>query len=363
MSELDQDAVVEEIDTTESSVEIGQEPDVQVENIYFTLEESDSVNPLIEQTKQIQPLTVPTSGPVIFIVPYRDRDSHLAFFIPHMSKLLSGLKYKYQIYFLHQKDKRSFNRGAMKNIGFQVVKDMYPETYKDMTLVFHDIDSLLTTLVDGVDFRTKKGTIKHFYGFRHTLGGIFSITAGDFEEINGFPNFWTWGYEDNLIQLRAKNANIAIDRTIFYDTKVGPERIVRLYQNSIREVNPAEYDRYKQLTKEGVDSITDLVYTVQPTTGFVDVTGFHTGVEEATNLTKDFDLIYGAKPFDVSTQTVIQTNFRMMNVSLNGGDLQPKYTPPPPVNNNTAATMTYEPRFSMNANRPKRQAPRMSMLF
>ena len=329
------------------------EPDVEIENIYLTFEESGSLNPLLEDKSPED------MGHVIFIVPYRDRENHLVFFKPHMAQLLSRLKYKYQIFFLHQKDKRSFNRGAIKNIGFRVVKDLYPETYKDITLVFHDIDSLLSTLVDGVDFRTKKGIIKHFYGFRHTLGGIFSITAGDFEEINGFPNFWTWGYEDNLIQLRAKNANIKIDRTIFYDTKVGPSRIIRLYQNSIREVNRAEYDRYNQLTVEGVDSITGIQYLIRPETGFVDVTDFSTGVEEATTLTKDFDLIYGAKPFDISAKTVIQTHFRMMNVSLNG-DSQQK--PPTPVSN-TAETMTYEPMFPMNANRPKRQAPRMSMLL
>lgn len=331
------------------------DPDVEIENIYLTFEDPHSSNPLLNETDE-------SAGHVIFIVPYRDRENHLVFFKPHMAQLLSGLKYKYQIYFLHQKDKRSFNRGAIKNIGFRVVKDLYPETYKDITLVFHDIDSLLSTLIDGVDFRTKKGVIKHFYGFRHTLGGIFSITAGDFEEINGFPNFWTWGYEDNLIQMRAKNASILIDRSVFYDTKVGPTRIIRLYQDSIREVNRAEYDRYKQFTTEGVDSITGIQYRIQPETGFVDVTEFSTGIEEATDLTKDFDLMYGAKPFDLSTKTVIQTHFRMMNVTLNG-DSQPK-PPLPPVNNTAAAaTTTYEPMFSMNANRPKRQAPRMSMLL
>ena len=47
------------------------------------------------------------------------------------------------------------------------------------------------------------------------LGGIVSITAGDFEKINGFPNLWSWGYEDNALNQRAKFHNITIDEVSF----------------------------------------------------------------------------------------------------------------------------------------------------
>lgn len=325
-----------------------EEPVLDIENIYFTMEETDElemdINPMkeedavepeveVEQEVEAEPEAEPevepeeeaevepeaeavkespVSSPVIFIVPYRNREAHLAFFQPHMARLLADVDYEYRILFIHQKDSRSFNRGAMKNIGFLTVKALYPDTYKDITIVLHDIDSLL---VDRVDFHTIPGTIKHFYGFGHTLGGILSINAGDFERINGFPNFWTWGYEDNMIQTRAIQAGIEIDRSVFHEFKSGPDKIVKLFQNSIRDVNKFEFDRYNKKTIEGIDSIKNLSYSINPETNFVDVYAFDTGIEEIKNQTTEYNLIYGNQPFHPNTKSVIKTNFQMINMA------------------------------------------------
>jgi hypothetical protein len=67
-----------------------------------------------------------------------------------------------------------------------------------------------------LDYNVTKGEIKHYYGFTFALGGIFSIKGEDFEIVGGFPNFWAWGYEDNLLQRRVLASNKNIDRTQFY---------------------------------------------------------------------------------------------------------------------------------------------------
>ena len=77
---------------------------------------------------------------VIFIVPYRSRPQHKYFFSLYYSNILKEANYNYEIYFSHQCDARSFNRGATKNIGFLIVKNKYPNDYKNMTLVFNDVD-------------------------------------------------------------------------------------------------------------------------------------------------------------------------------------------------------------------------------
>jgi len=136
---------------------------------------------------------------LIFIVPFRNRGSQLNVFLNHMKWLLEGKKY--EIIISHQNDKRFFNRGAMKNLGFMYAKEKYPNDYKSMTFVFHDIDCLVS-LKNMTTFQTNLGRVKHIFGFRQTFGGIFSIKGRDFEMINGFPCIWNWGYEDNALRHR-----------------------------------------------------------------------------------------------------------------------------------------------------------------
>ena len=82
--------------------------------------------------------TIPS---IVFIVPYRNRIQHKFFFSNYMTSIMKDYEDNYEIYFSHQCDARSFNRGGTKNIGFLAVKAKYPDTYKDITFVFNDIDS------------------------------------------------------------------------------------------------------------------------------------------------------------------------------------------------------------------------------
>jgi hypothetical protein len=174
------------------------------------------------------------------------------------------------------------------------MKEKYPNDYQNITLVFNDVDTMPAkdTILN---YQTSRGTIKHFYGFEHTLGGIVSINAGDFEMLNGFPNLWAWGYEDNMLQTRAKNAGIVIDRSVFY--KIFDSHIIQLIDTPMRTVNRAEFDRFLQNTKEGINSIKDLNYKVNAETGFIDVLQFNTTVEEALGKRSEYDLRNGPSPF------------------------------------------------------------------
>jgi hypothetical protein len=251
---------------------------IHIDNKKTTIDTSDSITPKL-----------------IFIVPYRDREQQLIFFKRHIEYILEDYeKEEYDILYIHQTDKRSFNCGAMKNIGFLIVKNKYPNDYKNITLVFNDVDTMPFSK-NFLQYETEIGTVKHFYGFTYTLGGIVSITGYDFERINGFPNFWAWGYEDNLLLERVTQAKINIDRSTFFP--FADKNILHFYDGYVKQVNKNEFQRYNNRTREGIHSIFKLVYHKNNNTGLMDITSFETGTDEHKQSTRMHDLRNSTTPF------------------------------------------------------------------
>ena len=214
---------------------------------------------------------------LIFIVPYRDRQQQYEFFSVQMKTVLSNIpESSYKILYIHQLDTRDFNRGAMKNIGFLVVKNMYPDDYQNITLVFNDIDTMPMT-AGFLNYHTSTGIVKHFYGFKFALGGIVSITAGDFEKTNGFPNLWAWGFEDNALNNRVLSKGLLIDRSQFYPLL--DKNIIQIQDGVTRKINKTEFDVFQSDNGEGITSISQLNYEIDDSTGFVNVSQFYTDRE------------------------------------------------------------------------------------
>jgi hypothetical protein len=234
---------------------------------------------------------------IIFIVPYRDREEQYKKFDEKMKTILKLYKIEdSKILYIHQCDKRSFNRGAMKNIGFLFVKKMYPEYYQDITLVFNDLDTT-PSLSNNFElkYETSDNVIKHFFGYTYALGGIVSIMAKDFERINGFPNFWTWGYEDNSLQQRAERNKLAINRDQFFGTKV--KHIDHDLDNGIKTINRHEFEKYCKRTNDGIRTIRDLEMNYDEETGFVNVTNFKLPHSHIKERDEKYDLRNGLSPY------------------------------------------------------------------
>ena len=194
----------------------------------------------------------------VFIVPYRNRVQHKFFFSKYMSYILED-KDDYEIYFSHQCDARTFNRGAIKNIGFMAVRDKYPEHYKDITFIFNDVDTIPFYKI--FDYETTHGIVKHYYGFKYALGGIVVMKGSDFEKTNGFPGFWGWGMEDNVLQQRCEAIGLKIDRSIFYN--IGSPEILQLFDGISRIISKKDPWRGKHDNGvDGLKTITQLKYTI-----------------------------------------------------------------------------------------------------
>jgi len=194
----------------------------------------------------------------IFIVPYRNRVQHKFFFCKYMSFILENDD-DYEIFFSHQCDARTFNRGATKNIGFIAARNKYPQHYKDITFIFNDVDTIPFSKI--FDYETTHGVVKHYYGFKYTLGGIVVMKGSDFEKTNGFPCFWGWGMEDNALQKRCDKAGLVTDRSVFYN--IGSPEILQLFDGISRIIS--KKDPWRGEYDDGIDglrTITQLNYSI-----------------------------------------------------------------------------------------------------
>ena len=194
----------------------------------------------------------------VFIVPYRNRIQHKFFFSKHMSFILEDWD-DYEIYFSHQCDARTFNRGAAKNIGFLAIKEKYPDDYKNITFIFNDVDTIPFYKI--FDYETTEGVVKHYYGFKYALGGIIVMKGSDFEKTNGFPCYWGWGMEDNALQKRCDHYGLKIDRSTFYN--IGSPQILQLFDGISRIISKKDPWRMdKDTGVDGLKTISALNYNV-----------------------------------------------------------------------------------------------------
>jgi hypothetical protein len=272
----------------------------QTENIILEAEQ-ESNEQESNESNSIDVITEPEIivPKLVFIVPYRDREQQQQFFASHMKTILEDMpKTDYKIYYLHQKDERNFNRGAMRNIGFLAMKEKYPNDYHNITFVFNDVDTMPFTK-NFLNYDTNFGNVKHFYGFTFALGGIVSIKGADFEKTKGYPNFWAWGYEDNLLQTRVQDAKLIIDRSQYYP--IMDKNMFQMKDGLERIVKRSEYDRFMSDTDEGFSSIKNIEYNINEDTGFIDVSNFTTAIQDNSEENTVHDLRNGSKPFKQET--------------------------------------------------------------
>ena len=298
--------------------ELQEEPVESVPELTEELQQDESENMPTEnisyqiETEDVKDNSVPS---LVFIVPYRDREQQQQFFANQMSIVMQDYEPNaYRIIYVHQNDTRSFNRGAMKNIGFLYVKQQYPNDYKNITLVFNDVDTM--PLTKGfLNYATVPGKVKHFYGYKFTLGGIVSINAADFELVNGFPNYWAWGYEDNAFQLRVLLGKLIIDRRQFYP--IMDKNMIQLKDGIQRLVNRQEFDKYvNEVTyknnKDGIKTISNINFDFENANQFLHVNQFNTLIPENPALNQSYDMRNGPIPFKMSRNQ--QAGRRLINM-------------------------------------------------
>ena len=156
------------------------------------------------------------------VVPYRDREEHLAQFVPHMDKFLSDRDIPYKIFVIEQKNERPFNRGWLVNVGYSIAKEQGYDYF-----CFHDVDMLpednscdYSWVDKPTHLAARLSKFKYRLVYPEYIGGVTLINREHFEWINGFSNkYWGWGFEDDDLLYRCRTKGVPLEEQKTFKAK------------------------------------------------------------------------------------------------------------------------------------------------
>ncbi|XP_009999320.1 PREDICTED: beta-1,4-galactosyltransferase 1 [Chaetura pelagica] len=167
------------------------------------LDEVARINPEVKAGGRSAPKDCIALQKVAVIIPFRNREEHLKYWLYYLHPILQRQQLDYGVYVINQDGEEEFNRAKLLNIGFaEALKE-----YDYDCFVFSDVD-----LIPMDDRNTYKcySQPRHLsvsmdkFGFRlpynQYFGGVSALSKEQFTKINGFPNnYWGWGGEDDDI--------------------------------------------------------------------------------------------------------------------------------------------------------------------
>jgi hypothetical protein len=205
----------------------------------------------------------------LIIIPYREREEHLKYFIENTYPLIKKYMEGVRIVIIEQTQGKLFNRGKLLNIGINLYNNKFE------SFITHD-----------VDINPKSETIEKLYNKNvevdeimgiytsgyNTLGGIIKFKKQTIMKINGFPNdIWGWGCEDKALQNRAEFREIKISKnilnndpernkhfTIFNDVddRVRINESMNWFKHYKKFIELSDEDKEKEIMNSGLNNLT-----------------------------------------------------------------------------------------------------------
>ena len=149
---------------------------------------------------------------IAVLIPYRNRETHLAQFLAHFNEMRVPSGCTMDIFIIEQNNDDKFNRGLLLNIGYLLgAKRRAYDRY-----IFHDVDLFPDQSIFDLYFSCLNNNIhfivpkkEHKYEQENYLGGVVGVSGGTIQKINGFPNnFFGWGGEDDAFYNRLALAGL-----------------------------------------------------------------------------------------------------------------------------------------------------------
>lgn len=178
------------------------------------------------------------------LVPFRERFDELMTFVPHISRFIKsqGIK-RFQIYILNQSRRYRFNRGALVNVGFLLVRN------ESDYIAIHDVD--LLPLNNNLSYSYPHSGPYHIsspeyhpnYNYSKFFGGILLINNKHFELVNGMSNrYYGWGLEDDEFYTRIRASDLPVSKP-FNLTTNRQNTFMHLHHNRKRDTFKTKQQR------------------------------------------------------------------------------------------------------------------------
>lgn len=190
---------------------------------------------------------------VAVIVPFRDREIHLRYFLNVIHSFLQRQLLQYTIFVVEQTKPKVFNKASLMNAGF-----LEAQSFADHDCyVFHDVDMLPES---DLNFYTCSSVPRHMGShldkwnyilpYDELFGGVTAFSKSHFVRVNGFSNqYYGWGGEDDDMYYRVKAQKLAFTRF--------PSTVARytMIKHDHDRGNPMNHRRLKLLYHKNRESI------------------------------------------------------------------------------------------------------------
>lgn len=246
-------------------------------NINVSLDEVKKENSAVLRGGRFQPSQCEALQKVAIIIPFRNREEHLKYWLYYLHPILQRQQLDYGVYVINQDGEETFNRAKLLNVGYVEAS----KEYDYECFIFSDVD-----LIPMDDRNTYKcfSQPRHLsvsmdkFGFRlpyhQYFGGVSAMSKDQYLKINGLPNnYWGWGGEDDDIYNRLVLKGMSISRP---SGDVGKCRMIRHKRDEQNEPNPQRFDQIAHtrdtINTDGINSLTYRVIKVEKLDLFTKIT-------------------------------------------------------------------------------------------
>ncbi|XP_041845509.1 beta-1,4-galactosyltransferase 1 [Melanotaenia boesemani] len=274
-----QEAAVEPAEQAEQATEIKLEkcPEtspllvgpLRVEfNTHVSLDQIKKDNPNVQLGGRYQPKDCEALQKVAIIIPFRNRDEHLKFWLHYLHPILQRQQLDYGVYIINQEGDETFNRAKLLNVGYVEALKEYDYdcfVFSDVDLIPMDDRNIYRCFQQPRHLSVSMDKFGYRLPYNQYFGGVSSMSKDQYLKINGFPNnYWGWGGEDDDIYNRLSFRGMSISRP---DGEVGKCRMIRHDRDRQNDPNPQRFDRIAHtrdtMDKDGLNTLTYQLVSVE----------------------------------------------------------------------------------------------------